>query len=310
MEEKGNFPEGVFIDLRSLLKLEGAARRFSFLAGRQKAGSVLAGRHASRIRGRGLDFEEVRRYVRGDDIRNMDWKVTARTRKPHLRVYSEEKERPVVIVADQSKSMFFGSVKKTKAVVAAELAALIAFSVLNDGDRVGGLVFADQGIDLIFPKRDRRNIYRFFDLLVKRNRELLYSDPVDLKEALSEVASKIDQLVTHDFLVVIISDFYRYDPDVFKLISRVRQKNDVILARVSDPLEEEIPQREIILGQGEQQVGFRKDISAARKAYREAYQREWQNFRDLALQFQMPLFEFRTDLDVPSQLKKQMGKIY
>jgi len=122
--------------------MEHLSRGFSLLASKQKVRSLLGGKHASKLRGRGLDFEEVRNYVPGDDIRNIDWKVTARTQKTHSRVYSEEKEKPTLIVVDQSKSMFFGSQKRTKSVVAAELAALTAFKILKEGDRVGGIVFA------------------------------------------------------------------------------------------------------------------------------------------------------------------------
>ena len=133
----------IFVTLQDLLAKEHSAQGFSFLAKKQKVRSVLGGKHASKLRGRGLDFEEVRNYVAGDDIRNIDWKVTARTQKTHSRVYSEEKEKPTLIVVDQSKSMFFGSQHKMKSVVAAELAALASFRILKEGDRVGGIVFAD-----------------------------------------------------------------------------------------------------------------------------------------------------------------------
>ena len=88
--------------------------------------SILAGRHASRLRGRGLNFEEIRRYLPGDDTRNMDWKVTARMRKPHVRVYTEERDRPCLLVVDQRQSMFFGTRRCMKSVAAAEVAALAA----------------------------------------------------------------------------------------------------------------------------------------------------------------------------------------
>ena len=142
MSKESPYPQDVFISLQDLLKMEHHARNFSFQARKQKVRSILGGKHASKLRGRGLDFEEVRNYVAGDDIRNIDWKVTARTQKTHSKVFSEEKEKPALIVVDQSKSMFFGSQRKTKSVVAAEIAALAAFRVLKEGDRVGGIVFA------------------------------------------------------------------------------------------------------------------------------------------------------------------------
>ncbi len=161
MSKKSHYPANVFVSLEDLLALEPIAKGFSFLANKQKVRTILGGRYASKLRGRGLDFEEVRNYVAGDDIRTIDWKVTARTQKTHSRVYSEEKEKPVLIVVDQSKSMFFGSQNKTKSVVAAELAALTAFRIAKDGDRVGAVVFGDNAIDVILPKRNKKNILFF-----------------------------------------------------------------------------------------------------------------------------------------------------
>ncbi len=115
----------IHADLDALVRLQFKAQGFSFLP-RQPIHSVLYGRHASRLRGRGLNFEEIRGYLPGDDIRSMDWKVTARTRKPHIRVYTEERDRTVWLLVDQRISMFFGSRVSMKSVTAAEAAALAA----------------------------------------------------------------------------------------------------------------------------------------------------------------------------------------
>ncbi|MCK5814431.1 MAG: DUF58 domain-containing protein, partial [Flavobacteriaceae bacterium] len=194
MSDETTYHPDIFVTLKSLLAKEGSAKGFSFLAKKQKVRSILGGKHASKLRGRGLDFEEVRNYVAGDDIRNIDWKVTARTQKTHTRVYSEEKEKPVLIVVDQSKSMFFGSRKKMKSVVAAELAALTAFKILKEGDRVGGVVIADNGIDIIFPKRDRKNIVRFFEKIVERNHELKDSKSTDFEQTKKDVIAEMEVL--------------------------------------------------------------------------------------------------------------------
>ena len=116
-------PAQVTTTLDSLLRLKSEARGFSFLP-RQPVSSLLAGRHASRLRGRGLAFEELRHYNQGDDVRTIDWKATARLRSPQVRVYSEERERPVLLVVDQRRPMFFGSRRAMKSVAAAEITAL------------------------------------------------------------------------------------------------------------------------------------------------------------------------------------------
>ena len=294
----------VFVSLKDLLKMEHFARGFSFLARKQKVRSILGGKHASKLRGRGLDFEEVRNYVAGDDIRNIDWKVTARTQKTHSRVYSEEKEKPALIVVDQSKSMFFGSQLRTKSVVAAELAALAAFRVLKEGDRVGGVVFADHGIDIVYPKRDRKNILRFLEKIVERNHGLEQSSPVKFEEALKETMLKIRNIVSHDFLIIIISDFLRYSPEVIKFISHLAQHNDVILAKVFDPMERDIPAAKIIVGDGEKQIVMDGESKRLREKFQEGFDHDHTSFETKMKKHRIPLMMIDTITAVDEQLKE------
>ena len=298
-----NNTSDIFVSLQDLLKMESFAHGFSFLARKQKVRSILGGKHASKLRGRGLDFEEVRNYVAGDDIRNIDWKVTARTQKAHTRLFSEEKEKPALIVVDQSKSMFFGSQVRMKSVVAAELAALAAFRVLKEGDRVGGVVFADNGIDVVFPKRDRRNILRFLEKIVERNRELDKSLPVRFEEALKETSGRTKNIVTHDFLVVIISDFVRYSPEVMKFISNIRRHNDVIAIKVFDPMEEYIPEEQFVAGDAEKQIRVNGADKHIRKRFMEGFQNDYRSFEALMKKHRVPLLKINTVDPVDQQLK-------
>ena len=146
-------PPEVYVSLRDLIGLQHDAHGFSFLP-RHAIQSLLSGRHRSRLRGRGLDFDEVRNYVAGDDVRNIDWKVTARVGVPHSKVFTEERERPVLLIVDQSSSMFFGSRRYLKSVVAAHVTSLAAWRTLEVGDRLGGIVFNDQDLEYVPPKRD------------------------------------------------------------------------------------------------------------------------------------------------------------
>jgi len=303
MDAALKYPKDVFTSLRELLEMEQYAHHFSLLARKQKVKSILGGRHASKLRGRGLDFEEVRQYVKGDDIRNIDWKVTARTKKTHTRVFSEEKEKPALIVLDQSKSMFFGSVKRTKSVVAAELAALVAFRILKQGDRVGGVVFADNGIDVLLPKRDRRNILRLFEKIVNRNHELVSSEPVQFEEALKETTKKIRNIVTHDFLVVIISDFQRYSPGVIKFISQTAQHNDVILAKITDPMEKDIPETKFVAGDRQTQITVDGTSKKLRNQFSEGFDADLQSFQNQMKKHRIPVFTINTIEPIDQQIK-------
>ena len=148
---------GVYAELADLIALRYGARNLQ-IGKRKRALSVLAGPNKSNFRGRGIDFEEVRGYQPGDDIRTIDWRVTARTGSAHTKLFREERERPVLLVVDQRNSMFFGSQHCFKSVLAAQLASLLAWSALNNGDRVGGLVFNDNQHREFRPRRSRNRI--------------------------------------------------------------------------------------------------------------------------------------------------------
>lgn len=303
MSKKESFPSHVFISLNDLVKMERVSQGFSFLANRQKVKSILGGKHASKLRGRGLDFEEVRNYVPGDDVRNIDWKVTARTQKTHLRVFTEEKEKPALIIVDQTKSMFFGSEHKTKSVVAAELAALAAFKVAKEGDRVGGVVFGDKGVDAVLPKRNRKNILFFFEKLVKRNRELKDSSSKDFESGLQEVFQKVRNIITHDYLIFIVSDFHRYSDEVVKQISYMSAHNDVILAKVYDPLERDLIPVKYVGGDGTNQISINGLDANVKKKFQAGFDSDYTSFESEMKKHKIPLFKINTVEDVSSQIQ-------
>lgn len=297
------YPKDVYVSLEELLQMSRYAKGFSFRARKQKVRSILAGKYASKLRGRGIDFEEVRQYVPGDDIRNIDWKVTARTQKTHSKVFTEEKEKPVLIVVDQSKSMFFGSVKKTKSVVAAELAAMIAFKIQKEGDRVGGLIFTDQGADAVLPKRNKKNTLKLLERIVHHNHNLKQNASGDRSVALREAISKLRNIVTHDFLIVVISDFVYYSDEVVKNLSRLAQHNDVLLAKVFDPIERKIPREKMIVGDGNHQImvdGQRKKVS---EKFTAGFDQDLTDFETKMKKFRIPLIRMSTIDPVDEQIK-------
>jgi len=297
------FPKHVFTSLSELLSLEAFARGFSFQAKKQKVRSVLGGKHASKLRGRGMDFEEVRQYVAGDDIRNIDWKVTARTQKTHSKVFSEEKEKPALIVVDQSRTMFFGSQKKTKAVVAAEIASMAAFKIQKEGDRVGGLVFTETDVDVVLPKRNRKNTLRFLERIVESNHSLIHQKKGDREKILTEAMNKVQNIVTHDFLVIIISDFVHHSPEVIKYLARLAKHNDVVLIKVADPMERTLPTDKMIVGDGEKQIVVDGKKKSMQVQFEKAYDQDLSSFEAELLKYRIPLIQLNTTEDVDVQLK-------
>lgn len=230
----------VRVDLGHLRALEGRARSLTFLP-RQPARSVLNGRHASRLRGRGLNFEDLRDYLPGDDIRAIDWKVTARTGKPHVRVMTEERDRPALIVVDQRMSMFFGSRLNMKSVTAAEAAALVAFRILDQGDRVGGIVFGDQHLAEIRPQRSRAALDRFLAALAGAN-ALLNADAPDVAPMpLTRILRAVARIAPRNHLIIVLSDFDVIDDETRRLVAGLSRHNDLVLVLVTDPFAGEMP---------------------------------------------------------------------
>ena len=246
---------GVYTSLEALTRLQYRARRVSFRA-RQPVRSLLSGRHAARVRGRGLDFEEVRAYRPGDDVRTIDWRVTARTGQPHTRVYNEEKDRPALVVVDQRLAMFYGTRLSLKSVTAAEAAALAAWRVFRSGDRVGAVVFDDRGLEALRPHRSRGQVLRILQAIVRKNRALRAdSDVAPAPGMLNQALERALRLVDHDHAVLVASDFDGADADTRRLASALAQHNDVIVMLVLDPSSKDLPEhgRAVVSG-GELQL--------------------------------------------------------
>jgi uncharacterized protein (DUF58 family) len=235
------FDERVHVSLHRLMRLQHAAAGFSFLP-RQPVASLLSGRQASRLRGRGLNFEEIRAYQAGDDIRMIDWKVTARTREAHSRVFTEERDRPGLLLVDQRVNMFFGTRVYMKSVTAAEVAALSAWRLLKATDRVGALVFNDTQVTHIRPHRSQAAVMRILEAIVAMNGALQANlDTPPNSAMLNRVLESAVQLAGHDYLVMVISDFDGADDDTRRCLMQLAQHNDVLGVLVHDPSATHLP---------------------------------------------------------------------
>lgn len=213
---------------------------------RQPAASALAGAYRSRFRGRGVDFLESRNYQPGDDIRNMDWRVTARTGRAHTKVFQEERERPVLVVVDASPSLFFGTRQRLKSVAAGQLGAAIAWASVRRGDRVGGFLFAPGSHMELRPAGGRRGAMRMIQGLVDwLNPERVLGESGGQANAAGEPLSHVLERVRHTArpgsLIIVLSDFFGLDDDCNRHLSRLRQHNDIIGCQVLDAAEEHLP---------------------------------------------------------------------
>lgn len=232
-------PRGAYTDLAELIGLRHGARELDL--GRQRqAFSLLVGPHQSKFRGRGLEFEEVRAYQAGDDIRSIDWRVTARTGKTHTRLFREERERPVLLLVDQSLSMFFGSRTCCKSVTAAHAAALLAWAAFRHNDRVGGLVYNGNDHTEIRPRRSAGQVLQLLrgidDFNHRLNRQL-----TPAAQGIDTALEELRRITRPGANLFLISDFQGLSAAGLKHLHQLRKHNDLTAVRVYDPLEAELP---------------------------------------------------------------------
>ena len=280
--------------------------KFSLLP-KQPIHSLLSGKHTSRLRGRGLLFEELRHYHPGDDIRSMDWRATARMRKPHVRVYSEERERTVLFIVDQRSGMHFGSARATKAVAACELAALGAWRTLKMGDRTAAIVFNDESTAYIPPHRSRATVHRICSEMATMNQKLNASNRTDRPEALDEALKQAANLAKHDFLIVLATDCHGAGPETRKWVTRLAAHNDMIAALFYDPLGIQLPN----LGGLEVTDGDNQITIPSGGAFDSNYEKaflEWgQLIRDRFSALKVPILPICTHDDVGDQILHALG---
>ncbi len=299
---------GIYADLAELVRLKFRTRGFSFLP-RQPVHSILAGRHASRLSGRGLNFEEIRGYLPGDDIRHRDWRVTARTRKPHGRVYSEERDRPMLLVIDQRQSMFFGSRRAMKSVVAAEVSALAAWRILQAGDRVGALVFDDAEVVEILPQRSEHQVLRILGTVVRKNHALR----ADLNRRanparLNRVLEQTTRVALHNYLVCAIGDAFGADPESVRQMTVISAHNDVLFALIYDPLEEILPNAgRLVIAEGELQLEVNTSDRGLRERYHAEFEQRLARIYELSRQHEIPVLPLSTAEPVPEQVRRLLG---
>lgn len=232
MDKKAN--ELVSVSLDMLIRLAKTAASLKHQRTRIRAPQ--SGGYLSRTKGRGMEFDEVRMYQAGDDIRSIDWRVTARTGKTHTKLFREERERPVFISVDYRDSMQFATRGVYKSVQAAKLAALLAWVAEKHGDRVGGQIFSDTSCRELKPRNGKQAVLQFFNALVKPEVE---QTPIDIEQ----VMARLSHHVKPGSLVYVISDFRGINQKIENYLAKLARHCDVVMILVYDPLESHLPGR-------------------------------------------------------------------
>lgn len=235
-------------------------RRIEIRTGRL-VNETFAGKYLSAFKGRGMEFAQVREYSPGDDVRTIDWHVTARFGRPFVREYQEERELTVIIACDLSGSQFFGSDKKLKRETAAELCAVLAFSALKNNDKVGLFLFTDRAERFIPPRKGRRHALAII-------RELLAHEPRGRGTALASCLDTLYRMLHRRAIVVLVSDFQ--DAGYEKTLRRLNRKHDLIPVLIADQREESLPALGAFIDMEDPETGERTLFDASSPALRQS----------------------------------------
>lgn len=258
--------------------------------------SLFSGDYHSAFRGIGMAFSEVRSYRFGDEIKSIDWNVTARTNEPYVKVFDEERELNVILLIDISKSNELGTKLRLKNEISAEIAALLAFSAISNNDKVGAILFTDQVEKYIPPKKGKKHILRII-------REVIYHVPKGYKTNVAVALEYLNNVILKKSIVFLISDFIT--PDFKNSLQISRKKHDLIALRIYDDIENYLPELSILTAKDpESGFIFEIDTSSAeiRKTYSESMKEQIDSLKYLFLSNKVDFIELKSSVDYSALL--------
>lgn len=293
--------DGVTAELNELISL----RRYAQAVAYHPEGRALrSGAHLSKLRGRGMVFSEVRNYQAGDEIRHMEWRVTARTGKPHVKIYQEERERPVVILADFNPSMIFGTRIAFKSVVAARLAAILAWTVIKQGDRVGGFFFSAAEHSEFMPRARDSGVLPLLAVLSQYTEQTAQQREQPARK-LSDALIRLRRVMRPGSILVLISDFYALDSDCEKHLHRLRGHNDVLAYHICDRIELSPPKpQQYAISNGRQELILDTGLNTVHSAYAQYCEQRVQQLQEQFKRLQIQYVQATAETDLP-QLVRQ-----
>lgn len=289
-------------NLKTLLAIARAGESLPLKAVNIRA--LQGGMYTAPFKGRGMEFDETRPYQPGDDIRNLDWKVTARTGKPHTKLFREERERPVLLWLDLRQSMFFATHGVYKSVIASIASSLLAWGAVAHRDRIGGLIFSEDTHHELKPGGGKSAVFRFLKTLCRHPR--WRAEPVATKVPAADSARKallrLRNVTKPGSLIFLLSDFRGFSPELETHIASLARHNDIVLVHIFDPLEAELPPpgRYTIRGEN-QEISIDTANEEVRARYRQRFESQREYLRSLCTRYKMFYLACKTD-DNPVQI--------
>ena len=284
-------PRGAYPEVGSLVQLRYIARQLQLFKPRV-AKSDQAGSLLTRYRGRGMNFEEVRDYQPGDDVRSIDWRVTARTGKTHTKLYQEERERPVVILLDLRSPMFFGSHLAFKSVAASAIAAALGWAGLQHSDRIGALLFSDNDIETVRPRRSHHSVLAMIHGMVARASAL--DNPVASggSQSMKQLLEEARRIARPGSALFLISDCHDLDEYCAQPLYLLARHADLQVLRITDPLERHLPDQSLTISDGRQRTFLGAGNRPLREHFAENQALAREEVEQLCRRHRLPLLDF------------------
>ncbi|HEX5056318.1 MAG TPA: DUF58 domain-containing protein [Gammaproteobacteria bacterium] len=276
------------VSLEDLLQLARPAEALPLKAGSIRA--LQGGTYTAPFKGRGMEFDETRPYQPGDDIRNLDWKVTARTGKTHTKLFREERERPVLLWLDLRQPMFFATHGAFKSVIASEAAALLAWSAVAHRDRVGGLIFSEQSHRELRPQSGKTAALKFLKTLCLHPqwRQPPVPPQISFQDSARSALLRLHNVARPGSLIFLLSDFRGFTPELETHVASIARHNDLVLVHVADRLEYELPPAGRYTLRGDaREIRIDTGDARAREAHRQRFESHRAYLQALCLRYRM-----------------------
>ena len=308
-KDKGSSDGIVHISQSSLIALQGDARLL-----RNKKGAIRSrvnGGFLSSFKGRGMEFDESRPYQPGDDVRNIDWRVTARANEPHSKVFREERERPVLLWVDFRAPMFFGTQHCFKSVLAAKVAALLAWKACHQGDRLGGLMFSEQNHLELRPGQGKSAVLHMIKNLAEFSRKPSDDSPVSAhnKRDSRHALDRLIHVTRPGSLIYLISDFRNLSSRFESTLSRLSRHNELELIHLFDPLEAQLPVDGFYrVTDGDVEAEINTSDRNARQNYQGRFARHSDNLKTLCKKMGIRYIELSTEQSMLEGLLQRPAK--
>ena len=272
---------------------------------KKKITSNQSGEIRSVFKGRGMEFEEIRPYTFGDDIRDIDWRVTARKLSPYTKLFAEEKDREIYVFLDMSPSMLFGTKKELKTVTVAKIAAMLGWVSLENKDRFGAVIYDGINTFVYKPQNTRNGLLVLLNKIAEVSQKILKNKNSSLNaETLNKSLFSLQNAVKGKAVVFVLSDFDDISDNMQKSISMLARRSSLICVNVLDVLEQNPPvSGEYMAESGGEKVVFDSSSRVFRADYRAYFQKQRNNFKIFCKKFSCQYIEIRTDLPLHTQLK-------